>query len=208
MVIAIGDADYTEDPAERVRGRRAATTAPTSGKVIASRAIPTIQGVRDRWPLRDSKTRPRMPRVRLDRHKIARRGPATQGGPGAVVGTYSAVTPSLPCLGPISPHPSSAFLAFGSSCAEASPMTVPGSLRTTSTSEHQAANRRRTPCNQPAAADTQQHQTPRSRGTITASLLVTGRPCLFSHGRGQTGCLANQRVCAGRLVRSGLCPSQ
>jgi hypothetical protein len=35
--------------------------------------------------------------------------------------------------------------------------TVSAPLRTTAQGNHQAANRRRTPCNQPAAGDTQQH---------------------------------------------------
>ena len=41
-------------------------------------------------------------------------------------------------------------------------MTVSAPLRTTALTNQQAVNRRRTPCNQPAAADTQRHQTPRS----------------------------------------------
>jgi hypothetical protein len=47
----------------------------------------------------------------------------------------------------------------------------------------QAANRRRTPCNQPAAADTHDKHA-KVEGTITASPLVKRRPCLRSHGRG------------------------
>jgi hypothetical protein len=51
----------------------------------------------------------------------------------------------------------------GQSCASASVSRVSASLRIAGQGERQAANRRRTPCNQSTAADTQRQQTPRPK---------------------------------------------
>jgi hypothetical protein len=59
-------------------------------------------------------------------------------------------------------HPRRCSCSVVVAVSQASTMTVPRSLRTSHTWSQQAANRRPTPCNQSAVADTQRQQTPRS----------------------------------------------
>jgi hypothetical protein len=50
-----------------------------------------------------------------------------------------------------------------------------------------------------------------SWGDVVRSMVLEGtvwRPHSLHTAEARLGCPANQRVCAGRLVRSGLCPSQ
>src|SRR5215218_3155922 len=169
------------------RGRRAATTAPTSGKVIAIRAIPTTPTSVIWWLLSDSKTRPKRPRVRLAPHSSQARPADTRGGiQGRSSPLIAAVTPGSISLGPVRDHPRRRSWFWW--VTQAYLVTVSPSLRARMRSEpiaHGAGGEQAADALQPD--NTSRHATTANAkvtGAIEALLLVMGRPCLRSHSRG------------------------